>query len=447
MKFSVACSFDDDLLEGLEPYPVHELYGKLTSDYFGGGRPSFYLPIVGMRELAQFVKKTHDKGMEFNYLLNASTMGNMEYTSKGQREINRLLGWLNEIEIDSVTVANVFFLKLIKKRYPNIKVRVSSHRYTDNPRKIHFWRDAGADCIVISEVNIHREFRVLEAMREAAGDAVELQLIVNNWCRQDCAIAGNHAVGLSSASQKKSKGFPLDFCSLYCNNMRLTDPTHYIRANWIRPEDLHIYEKMGYKRFKIVERNTPTAVLLDRVKAYHERRYEGNLLYLFQNYAYPIEKFSKRDRDAFSRKRMLKNFIKPKAVNILKFLKVVKFGEKGSVLFPLKGNNPVYIDNRKLDGFIDYFQNNSCISRDCDRCGYCRHWAKKVVEIDPAWKNEMLLIFDDLLGEIYSGGFWEGYLDTISRIASGNSKERGEIFGDIRQFSKIFKAIPKQRNS
>jgi collagenase-like PrtC family protease len=442
MEFSVACSFDDGLLEGLAPYPVHELYGKLTADYFGGGRPSFYLPVIGRQELADYVKKTHDKGMEFNYLLNASTMSNMEYTSEGQREINRLLGWLNEIKIDSVTVANVFFLKLVKKRFPNIKVRVSSHRYTDNPRKIRFWKDAGADCIVISEVNIHREFKVLEAMREAAGDTVELQLIVNNWCRQDCAIAGNHAVGLSSASQKKSKGFPLDFCSLYCNNMRLTDPVHYIRANWIRPEDLHIYENLGYKRFKIVERNTPTAILLERVKAYHERRYDGNLLYLFQNYAYPLEKFSDRDKDAFSRKRMLKYFIKPKAVNILKFLKIVKFGEKGSVLFPLRGANPVYIDNRKLDGFIDYFFKHSCTSRDCDRCGYCEKWAEKAVVIDPLWKKEMHAIYDDLLDEIYSGGFWESYIDTAKKMLSRKSKEGREIYRDIGNFSRILKTLP-----
>ena len=39
MKLSVACNFDDALLDGLRDYPVYEIYGKLTSDYFGGGRP------------------------------------------------------------------------------------------------------------------------------------------------------------------------------------------------------------------------------------------------------------------------------------------------------------------------------------------------------------------------------------------------------------------------
>jgi collagenase-like PrtC family protease len=442
MKFSVACNFDYALLEGLEPYPVYEVYGKLTSDYFGGGRPSFYLPEVGRGDVARYVQATHDHGIGFNYLLNASSMGNMEFTSEGQRHMNELLEWLDHIGVDSVTVSNLFFLKLIKRRYPRIKVRISSHRYTDTPRKIRFWKDAGADYIVISEVNIHREFRVLEEMKKAAGDDVELQLIVNNWCRQDCAIAGNHAVNLSSASQKNSKGFPLDFCSLYCNYIRLTDPVNYIRANWIRPEDLRIYENLGYENFKIVERNTPTAILLDRVKAYYNRRHEGNLMDIFQNYAYPYDKFTEREKDSFSRRRMFKYFMKPKAVNLVKFLKVVRFGEKGNVLFPLMGENPVYIDNRKLDGFLDFFLREGCQDKDCETCGYCHTKARDAVRIDPQWKQEMLAIYEELQEEIYSGSFWEGYLDTMRDFITDKNGAKNEFFSDLEYFRRALKTMP-----
>ena len=147
---------------------------------------------------------------------------------------------------------------------------------------------------------------------------MELQLIVNNWCRQDCAIAGNHAVSLSAASQQNGKGFPLDYCSLICNNIRLKDPVNYLRANWIRPEDIHIYEEMGYHNFKIVERNTPTQILLDRTKAYSDQRYDGNLLDLVQNYAYSEKQLDERAKDAYSLRRLFKYFVKPKAVNLLK---------------------------------------------------------------------------------------------------------------------------------
>jgi collagenase-like PrtC family protease len=414
MKFSVACNFDDALLEGLKPYPVYEIYGKLTSDYFGGGRPSFYLPEVNRARLARYVDQTHEAGISFNYLLNASAMGNTEYTREGQRQIDGLLEWLDGIGVDSVTVANPYFLRLIKRRHPRLKVRVSSHRFTDNARKVRFWVDSGADYIVVSETNIHREFEVLRAMQEAA-QGVELQLIVNNWCRQDCAIAGNHAVGLSNASQSGSRGFPLDYCSLVCNQLRVEEPVNYLRANWIRPEDLHHYEALGYHNFKIVERNTPTQILVERVKAYAARRYDGNLLDLVQNYAYPEKKLGKEGADAYSTRRLLKYFVKPRQVNLLKFGKVMDFGRTAGVMYPLRGENPVQIDNRALDGFLDRFLDEGCQALDCESCRYCHEWAERAVRIDPAWRGRMGDIFDDLLEEVDSGGFWEPYAESVQK--------------------------------
>jgi collagenase-like PrtC family protease len=418
MKLSVACNFDEALLDGLTPYPVYEIYGKLTTDHFGGGRPSFYLPEVDRVGLTRFVEQTHARRIAFNYLLNASAMGNLEFTRDGQRRMEELLEWLDGIGVDSVTVANVFFLRLVKRRHPRLRVRVSSHRYTDNARRVRFWVDNGADYIVVSEVNIHREFQVLRAMREAAGD-VELQLIVNNWCRQDCAIAGNHAVGLSAASQSHGRGFPLDYCSLVCNALRLQQPVNYIRANWIRPEDLPIYEELGYHNFKIVERNTPTPVLLERVRAYAERRYDGNLLDLVQNYAYPYDKLGPRGHDAYSYRRMFKYFIKPQAVNLIKFRKVINFGRTASVLYPRRGPNPVQVDNRALDGFIDRFRTAGCQALDCERCRYCHEWADRAVHIDPVWQHKMAAIYDDLLREIDSGSLWDPYLRTLGELARG----------------------------
>ncbi|MBK6847078.1 MAG: U32 family peptidase [Proteobacteria bacterium] len=416
MKLSVACNFDDALLPGLAPYPVYEVYGKLTSDYFGGGRPSFYLPQIGRPELARYVKLVHERGIEFNYLLNASAMDNREFTREGQRQMDELLAWLDEIGVDAVTVATVYLLRLIKRRHPRLRARVSSHRFTDNARKVRFWAEEGADTVVVSEVNIHRELKVLEAMQQAADGKVALSLIVNNWCRQDCAIAGNHAVTLSSASQRKSKGYPLDYCSVRCNNIRLNEPVNYVRANWIRPEDLHVYEALGFHNFKIVERNTPTPVLLTRVKAYAERRYDGNLLDLVQNYAYPVEAFGGKARDAYSYRRLIKYFAKPGGINLLRLPALIGFGKAASMLYPRTGPNPVQIDNRALDGFIERFKTQGCMELDCESCRYCHRWADKAVKIDPNWTEQMAPLYDELVDNLDSGAMWEPYTRTLRRL-------------------------------
>jgi len=412
MKLSVACNFDEDLLPGLAPYPVYEVYGKLTSDYFGGGRPSFYLPEVDRPGLARYVEQTHRHGIRFNYLLNALANGNREFTREGQREAEELLTWLSEIGVDSITVCSVYWLRLLKKRFPHFKVRVSAHQFTDSPRKVRFWVDNGADYIVVSEVNLHREFGVLRALKEAADD-VELQLIVNNWCRQDCAIAHNHAVGLNAASRGKKGGFPLDYCSVVCNDLRLRKPVNYLRANWIRPEDIPLYEELGFHNFKIVERNTPTQILVERARAYAARRYDGNLLDLVQNYAYPYEKFGDKAKDAYSFRRLVKYFAHPRAVNLWRFRKVMEFGQALSVLYPLRGPNPVQINNRDLDDFMERFKEKGCQDQDCRSCNYCHEWAERTVKVDPAWREHTRAILEDLLGDLEGGEFWEPYARTL----------------------------------
>lgn len=421
VRFSVACNFDPALVPRIAPFPVYEVFGKLTTDYFGGGRPSFYLPEVGKQELGEYVRKVHAQGIEFNYLLNASSMNNVEFTTRGQKELRVLLDWLSEVGVDTITVGNLFFLRLIKQRYPHFGVRVSSHRETDNPRKARFWEDNGADCIVISETTVHRELEVLHAMREAV--KVDLSLIVNNWCRQDCAIASNHAVLLSNASRNDKQHFPLDYCSVYCNAYRLEEPVNYIRANWIRPEDLPRYKKLGYTNFKIVERNTPTDLLALRVWAYSRERYDGNLLDLVQNYAYPKSVFKKRDEQYFSLRRMAKYFLKPSEVNLLRFRQVMEFGKSLSMLYPREGDNPVYIDNRALDGFLERFETKGCESVDCEACRYCHQWAEKSVSFDPDWRRKMTGIFDALLDDLHGGQVWEPYLATARRLL------KGEVFG------------------
>lgn len=414
MRLSVACNFDPELPGLIRTYPVYEVYGKLTSDYFGGGRPSFYLPSVDRKGLAAYVGRCHDAGIKFNYLINAVCMANMEFTKEGQRELRKLLDWLSDIGVDSLTLGSIYLLRMVKRCYPHFNVRLSAHRFTDNARKAKFWEDNGADCIVVSEVNIYREFKVLESIRRSV--SCDLQLIVNNSCRQDCAIADPHATSLNHASQSGARGMPLDYCSVVCLDFRLREPVNYLRANWIRPEDLHFYEEMGFDNFKIVERNTPTQVLVTRTKAYAERSYDGNLLDLVWNVAYPPEAFNGKAKEAYSLKRFAKYFIRPRTVNMLKFLQVVDMGKHQGILYPRRaGKHFIEIDNKSLDGFIDRFRTHSCLDVVCEECRYCHDWADRVVHIDPEWKAKAHAQYQHLFEDLHSGAMWEPMVATAAR--------------------------------
>lgn len=59
VRFSVACNFDPALIDAVASHPVYEVFGKRTSDFFGGGRPSFYLPSAGKGQVESYVKRAH----------------------------------------------------------------------------------------------------------------------------------------------------------------------------------------------------------------------------------------------------------------------------------------------------------------------------------------------------------------------------------------------------
>lgn len=415
MRLSVACNFDEELIDRLRGYPVYEVYGKVSRDYAGGGRPSFYLPRVDRRRVERFVRKAHEAGFEFNYLLNASCMGNREYTREGQREIRETLDWVCEIGCDSVTVGQIYLLQMIKRCYGRLKVRISAHRFTDSVRKARFWEDHGADCIVLNETAFAREFAALRAIREAV--KCDLSLIVNNSCRQDCAIAGTHASSLSHGSQKGDRGFPLDYHMLFCLDYRLREPVNYVRANWIRPEDLHHYEALGFDNFKIVERNTPTPELLRRVHAYASRRYDGNLLDLVLPFQYPIESYtSAAAREAYGLRRAVKYFFRPGEVNLGKVVQLDRLGRRMGLLYPRQGPSGLYLDNRKLDGFIDRFLQKGCVDVDCEKCRYCHGFAERALTIDPEYRREVLALYRELFADLQDGSFWSatGPADFVS---------------------------------
>jgi collagenase-like PrtC family protease len=120
MRLSIATNFDHELVEQCRDYPVTELFGKLRTDTVGGGRAPYQLAKVSRRQLADHVKHVRNSGMTFNYLLNASCMGNREITRKGQKELNKLLDWIGDIGVTAVTVASPFMLQMIKARQPHL---------------------------------------------------------------------------------------------------------------------------------------------------------------------------------------------------------------------------------------------------------------------------------------------------------------------------------------
>jgi len=396
MKFSVATNWDDNLIreiESLDPkHQVTEIFGKLASDFVGGGRASLVLPHPSKRQVRRHIQEAHRYGLKFNYLLNASCLDNQEFTILGQRKIHKLLDWLTDLSVDAVTISIPYLLQLIKKQYPHFKVCISVMAGVNTPERAKYWQDLGADVITLYSVDVNRDFPLLRVIRKRVN--CELQLIANNGCLLNCPFSQYHGVIVSHASQSthKLQGFMIPYYIINCRYLRLTDPVNYIRSDWIRPEDIHYYEDIGIDSLQLTEGSTTTEVISKTIDAYINRYYDGNLIDILsllsgKNIA------QQNNRIINKLFYSLKYFFHPFSINVFRLFRILR-------TIP---NINVYIDNRMLDGFLEQFIREDCTLKSCQDCGYCEATARRAVKVEPANHKVILVQYEHILSDLFSG--------------------------------------------
>jgi collagenase-like PrtC family protease len=397
VKFSLAANYDPELVPALAAYPVDEVYGKFPTDGVSGGRPRYLATPLSETDLRHYVRLLDNQGIAFNYLLNGACFGNREWTRPWQKQVTALLTKLVDFGVSRVTVSTPFLLELVKSRFPEFKVRVGIYAQVDTPRRARFWEDLGADAITLESFSINRDFRRLTAIRQAV--RCDLQLIANHVCLPNCPLQSYHQNGFAHASDDTGTLF-IDYCFLRCSRARLTDPSLFIKAAWIRPEDLATYETLGYTAFKLLERGIPSAELLRRVKAYSERRFEGNLAELLLSYGFkePVRKGSFWT---------LRHFWKPRQANPLRLKPLLDLAHLQGMLSPLP-KYPIQVDSKQIpDHFLDGFHDRDCASLDCQTCGYCEQIASRAVSISPEYRSKVLGQYTEMDDAMISGGLWD----------------------------------------
>jgi len=395
-KFSLAANYDPELVPALAAYPVDEVYGKFPADGVSGGRPRYLATPLSEADLGRYINVLDRHDIAFNYLLNGACFGNREWTRPWQKRVTALLSKLGNLGVHRVTVSTPFLLELVKRRFPEFKVRVGIYAQVDTPRRARFWEELGADAITLESFSINRDFRRLAAIRQAV--SCGLQLIANHACFLNCPLQTYHQNGFAHASDHTSTLF-IDYCFLRCSRLRLSDPSQFIKAAWIRPEDLAAYEAMGYTTFKLLERGIPSAELLRRVKAYSERRFSGNLAELLLSYGF---KEPARRESLWT----LRHFWKPWQANPLRLKPLLDLARLQGMLSSLP-ECPIRVDARQIpENFLDAFRDRDCVSTDCQACGYCERIAEQAVSISPEYRTAVLEKYAEIDDTMATGGLW-----------------------------------------
>lgn len=390
MELIPPTNFDDTLVDEFKTMGIKETYGKLAIDFIGGGRPASGLHYVSKRRAAEHIRKLHDAGISFNYLLNASCLGSIEFTRLGRKKIYRLFRWLVDIKVDKITVTIPYLLQLIKDKHPHLKLCVSTIAEVDSLQKALFWQKIGADEITLSHLSLCRNFNQLSLIRKAV--SCKLRLIANAGCLYQCPLSQYHTSWDSHASQLRfsnKAGLLISYYTLFCRYLRLLNPDEFIRSQWIRPEDLHIYENIGINAIKLTDRRCSSSEIIKITKAYSERKYQGNLLDLLPAFhgGIPVNRSNVWLK--------WKYFFHPFETNMFSIFRFVRLME----------DIKVYIDNKKLGGFIKKFIDEDCSLKDCSRCLYCDKIAKEVVSYDREKIEWLRKRYKDFLDNFIKGRY------------------------------------------
>lgn len=384
MKFSMATNWDPKLIDNLEGSDVTSLYGQIWGDPLGGGRMLLFIPKTDRTAASDFMNYANEKGIAFNYLVNAACFDNEEFTRYGYRKIREHLDWIAGSGARMVTVTLPFLAQILQKYYPDLTVCASSFARIQTVQAARYWEELGAGKLILPE-RVSRDFKTLELMRNAVD--CELELIANHSCLYYCPLDLHHRNLVSHASQlgHPSGGFAADICKLSCQRLKLSDPAELIRSRWIRPEDVDAYEAIGIDCLKLVERFRETESLMKIWDAYRQRRYDGNLAELL---TLPQEKvYMKPNVELLDREDLMETKKMETIVSVLREPVTEK----------------LFIDNRQLDGFLEFFRTVDCLHTDCRKCGYCESIAQRTVTIDHDWQTDMVGRFDNAINLLTQG--------------------------------------------
>lgn len=310
---------------------INETYGQITEGIFtGSGRSFKLLPKIDLHQLEDYVSYSQLKGIKFNYTLNAACLGNTEFSEKGMMDLKIFLLSLNNINIKSFTLALPSLMEFVKIIIPDSEIKVSAISNIISPDNALFYKNLGVQRIV-PNTDINRDFKQLESISQSFGQGVEI--IVNSVCFKNCPYKIFH---YNHESHSNNENQDVDnYYFQRCTMQKAGDLKNVIRLNWIRPEDISLYEEIGIRYFKIQGRNNVyTGDPCRTVEAYFKKDYNGNLYDLL------------------------------------------------TLFSPINSYHP-NIDNKKLDGFVKRFKSDRNFCKNiCSNCNYCDSFAQKSMDYE-----------------------------------------------------------------
>jgi collagenase-like PrtC family protease len=358
-QFKVGCNFDPVIIEKAaelnEKYKgkaeIKEWFGSDAQNHLVTARPKWRLPDISKKDFEKFVRDSLDKNIVFNYTMNSiQPYGSKKEMVAHKKEIQDLVKYLESIGVYRITFANPMMAMFIRE-VSDIELELSTIAHLDTVTQIKYFHET----LGVNKFcgNIQRN-RDRDFLINVAKYCNENNIIFESLCNEFCYVAGPdyathcpyrdscylcHATNVTKEDSMSYDNYPMHFCMSARDNH---SDVAWLRSRWIRPEDLSKYNKLGLYYWKISGRTGSVEYVTKMMEAYMSQNWEGNLL------------------------------------NLWKPLQTIYSGK-----LEFTEDLPIYIDNKKLDGFIDHWmdKNFECSNVLCGKdCTYCKDFFEKNIK-------------------------------------------------------------------
>jgi len=286
MKYSIGYQLPDEYDSTYEI--CRDYSGKISEVFFSwGSEASGRLPLGTKDESEEIesiqleeLKKIKKLNIKLALLMNANCYGEKASSTEFAKKVTSNVAKLKkELCIDSVTTASPFVAEILKCEFADsISIRASVNMRIGSVRAMEQLSRDFDGFYLKKEAN--RRFNIIDELHSwCSQNGKTLHLLANSGCLTDCAFQTYHdnLVAHQSLDFKySSQTSDPSPCYRYLKSMKPEKAmAEFMASNWIRPEDIHLYEKY-FDEAKLATRmhSRPRMV----VAAYCRERFTGNLL-------------------------------------------------------------------------------------------------------------------------------------------------------------------------
>lgn len=278
IKFALPYNGDIELVNrSLLKYSDHieSFFGNLGIDDFGGGRAQTESIIKNEDELKLIFDKLKSADIEFNYVINNTSLMNEEFTNEYLDRYIAFVKKLIGLGIHKITLSNPFLIRYTKSEIPDLKISASVNLKIRSWEELEYLIGLGID-----EATLHYDLikNFAELKRIRSNTNLLLKLIPNDLYISNCPWQKGHT--RMQGSHSRNSRIKTPYFSYYrnkCVNIRNIRPEEIYIGKWISPVDIPKYIGIGYENFKLLDRLATTEWILRSIEIYLEQKRESHL--------------------------------------------------------------------------------------------------------------------------------------------------------------------------